>query len=193
MSLRSPPNNGMQVTALRAAVDAEDVMRPHIVQEALKGKWMRCLLLVFVLYFVTTPLQAQDTQRLLAAVKGYLEGKGDHDTPMFRQAFTDLDGDGHVDAVVLLSSPAWCGSGGCNMLVFHGTKDGFTFVSSSTITNEPIRVSSEKTSGWRTLIVYSRGKGDVLMRFDGKRYPLNPSTQPKATPAQVSAAQTMIK
>src|SRR5207247_5171001 len=154
---------------------------------------MRGLLWVLVFHFVTVPLEGQDTQRLLAAVKRYVEARGDHNTPLFRQAFTDLDGDGHLDAVVLLSSPGWCGSGGSTMVVFHGATAGFTLVSSSTITNEPIRVSSETTSGWRPLIVYSKGKGDVSMRFDGKRYPLNPSMQPRATAAQVSGAQTLIK
>src|SRR5216683_5061459 len=151
---------------------------------------MRPLLIVLVFPFCTVPLEAQDTLRLFAAVKNYVEQRGDHATPVFRHAFTDLDGDGHPDAVVLLSSPSWCGSGGCTMIVFRGTKGGFTPVSSSTITYEPIRVSTEKKSGWRTLIVYSKGKGDVLMRFDGKRYPLNPSMQPRATAAQSSTAQT---
>jgi hypothetical protein len=106
---------------------------------------------------------------------------------------TDLDGDGRLDAVVLLSSSDWCGSGGCSMLVFRGMEDGFTFVSSSTVTSEPIRVSTERTFGWKTLIVYSKGKGDVVMRFDGTRYPLNPSTQQKASAAQVSTAETVMK
>ncbi len=79
------------------------------------------------------------------------------------------------------------------MLVFHGTKDKFTFVSGSTVTFELIRVSPEKSHGWKTLIVYSKGKGDVLMRFDGKRYPLTPSMQPKATTPQVDAAQIVMK
>ena len=79
------------------------------------------------------------------------------------------------------------------MLVFRGTKDKFIFVSGSTITFEPIRVSPEKSHGWKTLIVYSKGKGDVLMRFDGKRYPLNPSMQPKAPPAQLEAAKIVMK
>ena len=112
---------------------------------------------------------------------------------MFRHALTDLNGDGRDDAIVLLLGGSWCGSGGCNMIVLRGTKEGFTVVSGSTITNEPIRVSPEKVQGWRTLIVFSKGKGDVLMRFNGTRYPLNPSTQPKATPAQVNAAQVVMK
>jgi hypothetical protein len=125
-------------------------------------------------------------------VQAYVEKKGDHE-PQFRYALTDLDGDGRADAIVLLLGGNWCGSGGCNMLVFRAAANGFTLVSASTITNEPIRVSSEKSHGWRTLIVFAKGKGDVLMPFDGTRYPLNPSLQRKATPAQVSAAQVVMK
>ena len=79
------------------------------------------------------------------------------------------------------------------MLVFRGSEDGFTFVSESTVTSEPIRVSPERVQGWRTLIVFSKGKGDVLMPFNGVRYPLNPSIQPKASPAQVGVAQVVMK
>ena len=146
------------------------------------------------LCLMPTTFRAQDAPpSLLAAVKNYAEKKGERERPMFRYALTDLDGDGRADAIVLLLGGAWCGSGGCNMLIFRGTNDGFTFVSGSTITNEPIRVSPEKMQGWRTLIVLSKGKGDVLMRFNGTRYPLNPSTQPKASTTQVSAAQVVMK
>jgi len=79
------------------------------------------------------------------------------------------------------------------MLVFRGTKDGFTFVSASTIANEPIRLSPENTQGWKTLIVYSKGTGDVLMKFNGTHYPLNSSLQSKATTGQVEAAEVLLK
>jgi uncharacterized protein YecT (DUF1311 family) len=79
------------------------------------------------------------------------------------------------------------------MLILRGTDSGFVFVSSSTITNEPIRVSPERTSGWKNLIVNAKTVGDVVMRFDGKRYPLNPSVQPKATPVQTKAAATLLE
>jgi len=79
------------------------------------------------------------------------------------------------------------------MLVFRGANDGFTFVSASTITNEPIRVSPENVHGWKTLIVYSKGKGDVLMQFNGTHYPLNPSLQSKATTGQVEASELLLK
>lgn len=157
---------------------------------------MRQLGLLWVLpFFLLAPtLRAQDPPPgLIAAVQAYVEKKGDHERPQFRYALTDLDGDGRADAIVLLLGGNWCGSGGCNMLVFRAAVDGFTLVSASTITNEPIRVSPEKSHGWRTLIVLAKGKGDVLMPFDGRRYPFNPSLQPKATPAQVTGAQVVMK
>jgi hypothetical protein len=153
---------------------------------------MRRFLILPFLVFLTTGLRAQQPPGLRAAVQDYAVKSGEHEIPTFRYALTDLDGDGRVDAVVLLSGSSWCGSGGCNMLVFRGRRDGFTFVSGSTLANPPIRVSPEKAHGWRTLIVYSKGKGDVLMRFDGKRYPLNPSLQPKTTHIQLSAAQVVM-
>src|SRR3989442_9054464 len=157
---------------------------------------MRTSGLVWVLLFLllAPALRAQDAPpSLIAAVQAYVEKRGDHERPQFRYALTDLDGDGRADAIVLLLGGNWCGSGGCNMLVFRAAANGFTLVSASTITNEPIRVSPEKSHGWRTLIVFAKGKGDVLMRFDGRRYPLNPSAQPKATAAQVSAALVVMK
>ncbi len=151
------------------------------------------LWVLLFLHLVAPTFRAQDAPPgLIAAVQAYVEKKGDHERPQFRYALTDLDGDGRGDAIVLLLGGNWCGSGGCNMLVFRAATNDFTFVSASTIVKEPIRVSPTKSHGWRTLIVFSKGKGDVLMRFDGARYPLNPSIQPKATPAQVSAARVVV-
>ena len=155
---------------------------------------MGALWVLFFPHLLAPTVEAQATPPGLgAAVQSYVEKKGDHELPPFRYALTDLDGDGRADAIVLLLGGNWCGSGGCNMLVFRPEKDRFTLVSASTITNEPIRVSPERAHGWRTLIVFSNGTGDVLMRFNGTRYPLNPSIQPKATPTQVNAAQVVMK
>ena len=101
-------------------------------------------------------LRADDApQALIAAVHAYAEKKGVHERPQFRYALADLDGNGHDDAIVLLEDSIWCGSGGCTMLVFRGTKDVFKYVSGSTVTNTPIRISDDKAAGWKTLIVYS--------------------------------------
>jgi hypothetical protein len=154
---------------------------------------MHCVFPLFFLPVLASGFQQQEVSGLVAAVQGYTRKTGEHDTPRFKHALADLNNDGVIDAIVLLLDPTWCGSGGCTALIFRGTKTGFTFISESTITNEPIRVLRERALGWRTLIVYSKGKGDVLMCFDGKRYPLNPSTQPKATSAQLNDAQIVMK
>jgi len=111
---------------------------------------------------------------------------------MYKPAFVDLNDDAIADAVVLFEGPYWCGSGGCTMEIYRGTKGGFTFVSRSTITLPPIRVSGEKRNGWKTLIVVSRGTGPVLLRFTGGRYPSTSSFLPRATPSQIASAMTVL-
>ena len=95
----------------------------------------------------------------------------------------DLNGDGLQDALVLLENPMYfCGTGGCIMLVFKGTKSGFEFVSRSTLIRSPVLVSETKTHGWRDLIVEVSGGGlapkQVALKFTGGKYPLNPSALP---------------
>ncbi len=154
---------------------------------------MRPLWVLLLIQLLPQAARAQDAPpALVAAVQRFVNTGGERELPDFRHALVDLDGDGRRDAIVLLQSQAWCGSGGCTMLVLRGVTEGFALVSRSTITNEPIRVSPERSHGWRTLIVSAKGAGDVVMRFDGKRYPLNPSVQPKATPTQVAAARVVI-
>jgi hypothetical protein len=112
----------------------------------------------------------------------------------FRFALVDLNGDGREDAIVLMSASDWCGSGGCTMLIFRGVESGFEYICSSTVTLAPIRVSKKMVRGWRSLIVFSKGKGDVVMRFtEAARYPGNPSVQPKASRSEVDAASFAIQ
>jgi hypothetical protein len=155
---------------------------------------MRRLSVLLVLHVLAATVHAQHApSSLMTAIQAYAGKKGHQERPPFRHALTDLNSDGQADAIVLLLGSSWCGSGGCNMLVFRGTQDGFTLVSASTIANEPIRVLPENTQGWKSLIVYSKGRGHVLMQFNGTRYPLNPSLQSKATTAQVEAAEVLLK
>jgi hypothetical protein len=108
-------------------------------------------------------------------------------------ALVDLNGDDQDDAIVLLTGTTWCRPDGCTMLVYRGDASGeFTFISGTTIASRPVRVWPEKNHGWSSLIVKSR-EGDAVVSFDGKRYPLNASTQPVASAAQLQAAQIAIK
>lgn len=131
---------------------------------------------------------ADNSNSLSAAVRSF-----DNDAPTagYRYARTDLNDDGYEDAVVLLKGD-FCGSAGCTLLVFVGSKTGLKLLSSSTISNEPIGMLNERIHDWRTLLVTSRGVGPVLMRFDGAKYPLNPSMQTPATKEQVAGA-TVLK
>ncbi len=137
------------------------------------------------------PAAAPDA--LAEAVKAFAKSQGFDAMPAFRRAQADLNGDGQADAVVLLQGGDWCGTGGCTLVVFRGDGKDFVLVSSSSISREPIRVAAEDANGWKTLIVDTKGLGDVLMPFDGKAYPPNPSLQPAASPEQVRAATVLLE
>jgi hypothetical protein len=96
--------------------------------------------------------------------------------------YADLNGDRLQDAIVIMSSSYWCGTGGCTMFVFEGRDQAFSLVSRSTLVRPPLTVSKTKTNGWQDLILEVSGGGmpskTVALKFDGKQYPLNPSDQP---------------
>ncbi|MGF1694383.1 hypothetical protein L4D20_12075 [Vibrio kyushuensis] len=98
--------------------------------------------------------------------------------PDYDVAYVDLNGDQLDDAVVLMKGINWCGSGGCTMFIFKNRGDDFQLISKSTVTRKPISVANTETLGWKDLTVWSRGKGLVLMSFDGQKYPRNPSLAP---------------
>jgi hypothetical protein len=131
--------------------------------------------------------------QLLTAVQLQAEKAGMPLVARWRHALTDLNGDRVDDAVVLVTDPAWCGSGGCTLWVFKGSRRGFALQSQSSVSDVPIRVSPIVVAGWKSLIVHSRGRGAVLMRFSGTRYPANPSLQPKASTGQIGAASVLIE
>jgi hypothetical protein len=109
--------------------------------------------------------------------------------------FADLNGDSTPDALVILTGPYWCGTGGCRMLVFRGEDNSFSFVSSSTLVRPPVTVSESKTKGWRDLILTVSGGGmpakTIALKFDGKKYPLNPSVQ-SALPAAAATEGAVL-
>jgi hypothetical protein len=149
---------------------------------------LRALLFSAVLLGISSCCWAAGPQFLDAAVRSFTKGA---DAPAYRYALADLNKDGRPDAIVLLKGD-YCGTGGCTLLVFRAIPNGFKLVSSSTVSSEPIGLLSERSNGWLTLVVNSRGSGSVLMRFDGTKYPLNPSMQSVATKDQASSA-TILK
>lgn len=153
---------------------------------------MRKRMVLAIALAAVAAVQARADGALDSAVNAYAQAPGGGRTPPFKSARLDLNDDGNDDAIVLLTGPDWCGSGGCTMLVFKGVRDGLELVSSSSVALEPIRVLEQRSHGWAGLIVHSRGHGEALLRFDGKRYPRNPSTAPLASAAQVREATVAI-
>ena len=153
---------------------------------------MRVLISALACLAVITCARAQAPDALTRAVHSYVKSQGETELPPFRYASVSLNGDNEPDAVVLLTGPSWCGSGGCSLLVFRGIKGQFSLVSTSSVTLEPVRLTDERRNRWASLIVHSRGRGEVLMRYDGKQYPGNPSRQPLASAGQIKNARVVI-
>ncbi len=104
-------------------------------------------------------------------------------TTRYAAAFADLNGDGQDEVIAYLMGNRWCGSGGCSMLILAPSGSGFRVITRTTITQLPIRVLSSTTDGWHDLGVWVRGGGiqhgyEVKLRFNGKKYPSNPSMPP---------------
>jgi hypothetical protein len=139
----------------------------------------------------TASASAAAPPALNEAVRALAEGE----PAEYGYSLTDLNDDGELDAVVLLRGSYWCGSGGCTLAVFQGTSKGFKVVSRSTISRAPICVLTETKNGWHTLAVSVGGggakPGQTLLRFDGKRYPLNPTMQPYATSKDMLRANVL--
>jgi len=120
---------------------------------------------------------------LLRTLRTYVteagSGAGDE---RYALKLVDLNADGRREALILLSGSSWCGTGGCRLLILTPTRGGWRFVTKTTITRAPVRLLPSRHHGWKDLVVRVGGggleTGNALLRFDGHRYPSNPSMVP---------------
>lgn len=86
----------------------------------------------------------------------------------------DLNEDGEDEVLVYLLGPFFCGSGGCDLLLFTDADNGYSLVNDFPISREPVIVSPERTGGWQDLIRPESGGGAkasyVKHIFDGEKY-----------------------
>ena len=88
----------------------------------------------------------------------------------------DLNRDGQREYFVALTSPYFCGPGGCTALILNSD---FTVNSKITVVDFPIFVSNVfLTEGWYDIFAKSGGTFH-RMRYNGTKYPGNPSVKPE--------------
>lgn len=115
----------------------------------------------------------------------------------YRATTADLNGDGRPEVLAYAESAGQCGSGGCTLYLLARQSRGWRVVSRMSVTRPPIRVLASKTRGWHDLAVHVAGGGirggyDVRLRFDGRRYPGNPSIAPRLAPGG-TAGRTVLR
>jgi hypothetical protein len=87
----------------------------------------------------------------------------------------DLNDDGKKEILVGLTGPYFCGSGGCTQYILGNQG---AVISRFTVADYPIVIDTEKSFGWKNLFIPSGGKNRIV-KFDGEKYPSNPSLQPE--------------
>ena len=94
----------------------------------------------------------------------------------------DLNGDSKPEVIVYAYGPMLGGSGGDSGLVLKEISEGYQIISKFSLMHTPVIVSDEASHGWKDIILDVFGGGIVpgkaVMKFDGKKYPSNPSVQP---------------
>lgn len=86
----------------------------------------------------------------------------------------DLNADGRSEVLVYLLGSIFCGTGGCNSLLFSQTPEGYRLISEFSTSRPPFVVASQASEGWSDLLFLRAGGGVpssyVRFRFDGARY-----------------------
>jgi uncharacterized low-complexity protein len=117
-------------------------------------------------------------------------------TSSYKRANADLNGDGRAEAFVYVTDQDYCGSGGCTLVVLSPKGSSYRVVLRSTVTQLPIRLLATATSGWRDIAVTVAGGGITRpymarLRFNGHRYPSNPTVAP-AVPLKRPSGRLLI-
>ena len=127
-------------------------------------------------------------------VRAYIERTFGPST--YKRAEADLDGDGQKEIFVYFTDADSCGSGGCMLLILSPIGGHYRVLLRSTITRLPIMLLATSTRGWRDVGVTVQGGGinpsyEARLRFNGLRYPSNPSMSP-AIPMRHRAGKVLI-
>ncbi len=118
--------------------------------------------------------------RLYGRVVAHFSAHSDTNLEQTRHhfAYTDLNNDGELDVVVLLTDEAWCLGESCTVMVFVSDGDKVELVSKISLVNGPVALGDYVNEGWRDLYVRLPGRSELTMArvsHDGNNYPNSPS------------------
>lgn len=124
-------------------------------------------------------------------------GREEGSAVQYASVLVDLNGDRAPEALVYLSGRDRCGSGGCPLYIVQRLAGSWRLVNSVTLTKPPIRLLTTKNRGWSDLGIYVSGGGinpgyEAVLRFNGVRYPGNPTVQPAFRARPGTAGRTLV-
>lgn len=115
----------------------------------------------------------------------------------YKRANADLNGDGRLEIFVYATDSCGHDAGGCDLYVLSPQGTSYRIVmQASGPTQLPIRLLPTSTHGWRDIAVTVAGGGIrrsymARLRFNGHRYPENP-TVPPAIPLKQPTGRLLI-
>lgn len=179
------------------------VRTSHLFSEMNSRNWILAVLALVGIWLFSRASAAQpkneDTNpQLQSFLKEYLKryppllGQGLH----YSAASVSLDGAWGHQYFVYLASRWWCGSGGCAALLVEQQGPSFRVIERFTLARLPIVILPSKTNGWNDISMLVQGGGVtygrvVILRYDGHRYPSNPSMAPEL-PARLAGRGTVV-
>jgi uncharacterized protein len=114
----------------------------------------------------------------------------------YMSAMADLNSDGQPEVIVYIVGAGNCGSGGCPLVIYAKTTSGYRAVTTTSVTQTPIRLSPRSSHGWRNIIVAVSGGGvksrNAELAFNGKSYPANPTVPPAKATQDLSGTTILI-
>jgi len=119
-------------------------------------------------------IEAAILQALPDYTRSIVEMEGGSGMARYIYNRVDLNDDGQDEVLVYLLGSYFCGTGGCNLMLFKEGSNGYVMMNDFPISRPPIIGSANKTQGWHDLWRLESGGGApatyVRHVFDGERY-----------------------
>lgn len=157
----------------------------------------RVLLATLLLASAVTQAWAFDCSPAPKAVRQFLQRGGWGTPDSYIAVLRDLNDDGSPEAVVFLTDPDSCGSGGCTLLVVQQQGRAWNLLSKIPIVRPPVLALERVRSGWHSLGVSVGGGGlryhPVTLDFQHGHYRANPTLAPASPRSSSSPGELFIR